>query len=566
MSDTLTHRYARPALAALLLTILFSSARAQQATPTPAAKEPATVSGRVTTNGGKPAREVPVVLAPTDWVIQREPVAKSSTDEDGRYKLTNVPPGRYHLTAISPGYVFAEAGADEWRMGKIVNVAPGDELKNLDFTLVRGGVVTGRVIDPDGKPVIEEYVTLLPADKSERKSGGGPSVGATTDDRGVYRVWGVRPGRYFVYAGHSREDNFRRGGGAGAFYPQTFYPSVPDESQAKVVEVTAGDEADDVDITLSKLEMTYAARGRVVDESGRPVQGVSAAVGSMTKGGRNFDGYVGGGVKTDERGEFTVRGLTPGDWGVWATEGDIYGGGGSQGSTYSDPAVFEVTDSDVSGLEVKMHRGAEVSGVITLEGTSDPAVIARFRESRFSAWVNTGDSSAGVPNYMSFKPSADGGFSLKGLRPGRLMLDLEWPRPKGFSLLYVKRDGIELREGLELHAGERVKNVQAVYAYGTSVIRGEVQFRNGVRPEGVTYVVGAHRAGNTMDSASAVLDSLGHFQIENLSAGEYELSLVDWSPNATNRSPLAKVSATVPAEGEVKVTLVYDMTARKEGQ
>ena len=213
-----------------------------------------------------------------------------------------------------------------------------------------------------------------------------------------------------------------------------------------------------------------------------------------------------------------------------------------------------------------MHRGAEVSGVITLEGTSDPAVIARFRESRFSAWVNTGDSSAGVPNYMSFKPSADGGFSLKGLRPGRLMLDLEWPRPKGFSLLYVKRDGIELREGLELHAGERVKNVQAVYAYGTSVIRGEVQFRNGVRPEGVTYVVGAHRAGNTMDSASAVLDSLGHFQIENLSAGEYELSLVDWSPNATNRSPLAKVSATVPAQGQVKVTLVYDMTARKEGQ
>ena len=63
-----------------------------------------------------------------------------------------------------------------------------------------------------------------------------------------------------------------------------------------------------------------------------------------------------------------------------------------------------------------------------------------------------------------------------------------------------------------------------------------------------------------------MLDTLGRFQIENLSAGEYELSLADWSPNATNRSPLAKLTVTVPAEGEVKATLVYDMGAKREGQ
>jgi hypothetical protein len=72
MSNTLTRTYARRALAALLLTLLSSAARTQAqqtVTPTPT-KEPATVSGRVTSNG-KPAREVPVVLMPAEWVAQR---------------------------------------------------------------------------------------------------------------------------------------------------------------------------------------------------------------------------------------------------------------------------------------------------------------------------------------------------------------------------------------------------------------------------------------------------------------------------------------------------------------
>lgn len=568
MSNTLTHACARRALAALLLLLSCAAhARARQTQPPTPVKDPASISGRVLTSGGKPAREVPVVLMPAEWVVQAGTVAKGVTDEEGRYKLTNVPPGRYHLTAVSPGYVFAEAGANEWQQGKVVNVSAGDELKDLDFTLVRGGAVTGRVTDSDGKPVIEEIVTLLPADARARKERSTSPFTAATDDRGVYRAWGVTPGRYLVYAGRTKEDNSRRDGyyGAGTFYPQTFYPSVTEESQARVVEVTAGGEEDEVDITLSlsKLSKTFAARGRVVDESGSAVAGVSIVVGSMTAGGRRFDGNISGGSKTDERGEFTVRGLLPGDWGAWATAGAIYGGGTD--SAYSDPAVFEITDSDVSGLEIKMRRGAEVSGVVTLEGTSDPAVLAKFRELRFGAWVNTGDASKGVPNYVSMQPGPDGSFRMTGLRPGRLMLDLEWPKPKGFSLLYVRRDGVEQREGMELRAGERVRNVQVAYTYGNSVIRGEVQFKGGTRPAGVTYAIHAIRPGGAIAGDAAILDSLGRFTIENLSAGEYELSMSDWSPNAVNRSPLAKVAVSVPAEGEVKTTLVYDMTPKKEG-
>jgi protocatechuate 3,4-dioxygenase beta subunit len=566
MSNTLTHAYARRALAALLL-LLSCAAHAlarQTQTPTPA-KDPASLSGRVTSNG-KPAREVPVVLMHAEWVVQSGgAVAKGVTDEEGRYKLTNVPPGRYHLTAVSPGYIFAEGGANEWQQGKVVNVSAGDELKNLDFTLVRGGVVTGRVTDSDGRPVVEEVVTLMLADARERKEKSARLFTAATDDRGVYRAWGVAPGRYVVYSGRARDDIFQRGVyDAGAFYPQTFFPSAAEESQARVVEVKAGGEEDEVDITLAKLTKTHAAKGRVVDEEGRAVRGVDIAVGSMSAGGQRFSGNMFSSSKTDERGEFTVRGLMPGDWGVWASPGDTYAG--TQGPTYSDPAVFEVEDSDVTGLEVKMRRGAEVSGTVTMEGTSDPAILARLREIWIGVWVNTGANSTGVPNYTRFQPAPDGSFKLTGLRPGKLMFDLEWPKPKGFSLLYVRREGVEQREGMELKAGERVRNVQVAYAYGNAVIRGEVQFRGGSRPAGVTYAIHALRPGGAIAGEPAILDSLGRFTIENLSAGEYELSMSDWSPNASNRSPLAKVAVSVPADGEVKATLVYDMTPKKEGQ
>jgi hypothetical protein len=570
MSDTLTHANARLALAALLLILLSPVARPQQsaASPPPAPpKDPATVSGRVTTAAGRPAREVPVVLMPAEWVAQRKPVAKGSTDEEGRYKLSNVPPGRYHLTAVSPGYAFAETGANMWQAGKVINVAAGDELKDLDFTLVRGGAVTGRVTDSDGRPVVEQVVSLIIADPRERKAKQPRPAVAATDDRGVYRAWGLPPGRYLVYAGTSRQDIYNYGGYAGtaAFYPQTFYPSVADESQAKAIDVTAAGEVEEVDITLGKLTKPFEATGRVVDEDGRAVVGAEVSAGPLAPGERRFFGSMFGAGRTDERGEFRVRGLTPGGWGVWASPPAAQSPE-QAGASYSDPVIFEVTDSDASGLEIKMRRGAEVSGVVQIEGTADPSVLAKLKELRFGAWVNTGKDSSGVPNYVQFRPSADGSFVIRGLRPGRVMFDLEWPRPKGFSLLYVRRDGVEQREGLDVRAGERVRNVQVAYAYGTTVVRGEVQFRGGARPAGVTYVVHAYRPGGAIASEPAALDSLGRFQIENLSAGEYELSLSDWSPNATNRSPLAKVSVTVPAEGEVKATLVYDMTPRKEGQ
>jgi protocatechuate 3,4-dioxygenase beta subunit len=373
---------------------------ATQTAPTDS-KDLSMVSGRVM-NGGKPAPDISVVLVPADWAVwspQMKTIARATTDEAGRYKLSNLPPGKYQVATIAPGYVFAEALAESWLFGKLINLAAGEELKDIDFTLVRGGVVTGRITDSDGKPVIEGSVSLIAADPRERKEGKPRPVYFTTDDRGIYRAWGVAPGRYIVYAGHGKEDMFQnRGGDEEGFYPQTYYPSVTDEAQAKPIEVTTGSETEDIDITLGKLVRTYKASGRVTDEDGRPVVGAQMVVGTISQDTHRFTGSMFGGAKTDERGEFRMGGLKPGDWGIWATMGELFSE--KQGTTYSDPATFSISDSDVSGLEIKMRRGASVSGFVTIEGTNDPTVLAKLSELMIGVWINTGPTGSASRAYV----------------------------------------------------------------------------------------------------------------------------------------------------------------------
>src|SRR5437764_1398768 len=54
-----------------------------------------------------------------------------------------------------------------------------------------------------------------------------------TDDRGVYRIYGLPPGRYLVSAGIpvGRDGGASMGRG-NSYYPQTFYPGVRDEAKA----------------------------------------------------------------------------------------------------------------------------------------------------------------------------------------------------------------------------------------------------------------------------------------------------------------------------------------------
>jgi hypothetical protein len=134
------------------------------------------------------------------------------SDAQGRFSFEQLPTGRYMIGASKPPYLDTAYGATRpGRPGTAISVTEGQRITNLAIKMMRGGVVTGFVTDERGQPLQNAAVRLLAI---ETKGGirvvgassnpmapsgftGGPGT-ARTDERGVYRLFGVSPGEYAV--------------------------------------------------------------------------------------------------------------------------------------------------------------------------------------------------------------------------------------------------------------------------------------------------------------------------------------------------------------------------------
>ena len=50
--------------------------------------------------------------------------------------------------------------------GRVLNLSANEAVEGIDFKLTRGGVITGRITDADGRPVIEERISLIAVDQN----------------------------------------------------------------------------------------------------------------------------------------------------------------------------------------------------------------------------------------------------------------------------------------------------------------------------------------------------------------------------------------------------------------
>jgi Carboxypeptidase regulatory-like domain len=179
----------------------------------------ASIGGLVTLSG-KPASSVTVTLVELDAMRRSEAYRwqrdgaiappfqqRATTDAEGRYRLSNLPAGSYRLRVESKSAVLASAGAGT---EKTITVDDGESREDVNFDFIRGGVITGRVTDENGKPLIAALIRVSVL----REVPGGPdktpqfemrrdghSEMYQTDDRGIYRVYGLPKGRYIVGSG-----------------------------------------------------------------------------------------------------------------------------------------------------------------------------------------------------------------------------------------------------------------------------------------------------------------------------------------------------------------------------
>jgi protocatechuate 3,4-dioxygenase beta subunit len=506
------------ALSILVLPSAFHSVQSQAAqTKT----ETATVSGRVSLKG-EPARGVTVILQMQTPGLSNAPRAK--TDESGRYHFTGVPAGRYSVFAVAPGYVSPEE-SDFSRRGKSLNLADGDKVENIDLEIKRGGVITGRVVDSQGRPVIEERVTLTRVDANNKPQGyflyNGNYDIYQTDDRGFYRIYGAPEGRYLVSVGQAESAGsatiiYRR-----EFYPRVFYPDATSESEAKAINVSEGSEASNIDITVSDPKQTYDVSGRVVDAGGgQPVAGVEVVVGRLMKDGRYAGGYSGNGARSGPNGEFRLFGVAPGMHAVVARPDNATGG------FISDPVIVDIGEGSVTGVEIKVRQGASISGVVIIEGTNDPKIQAKLLQTSLSATVRpTSQAQAAQVNSSFVRVKADGSFQLRGLHPGKAVLSVNHPmNARDLRMLRIERNGAPVSDGIEIEADEQVTGVRVILIHGSLAIRGELRVVGGPAPANYSFFVSPRRVDQPgLSLQGAEVDARGRFVIENLPPGEYDL-------------------------------------------
>jgi Carboxypeptidase regulatory-like domain len=497
----------------------------------------ASITGQIKI-GETPARGVSVALMSTDRRIDAQGNAQTrmTTDADGRYKFASLAAGNYRVNILSPGYIVF-GNSELVRNGQQVTLKDGEAIERIDFTMTRGGVITGKVTSNTNRPLIGEPITITAIDEAGKQVqfNAPEGVGFRTDDRGNYRVYGLPPGKYLVSAGRGNAQGGPPGFTANRTYQRTFHPEASEESNAAPITVEAGKEVTEVDIRMIAIE-TFAAVGRVVEaETGKAVAGVlighSIVRNNGGRGGAQMPQMPGGtdGLSGTE-GEFRIEGLARGKYSVYIVQ-DAQNP--LMTEYYSEPATFEITTTDATGLEIKLQRGASINGQIVLDGAANAGVLASLRVNA-SVRSNTGSAGGGRGSNPASVMS-DGVFRVAGLAPGRVSLNLSEannPGPfSGLQILRIEKDGAELQSGLEVTAGEQVIGVRIVAAYGTSSIRGVVKVEGGTLTQGMRLMVMARRTDGASGSGGrgggmmpAQVDAQGQFQIERLVAGTYEVT------------------------------------------
>jgi hypothetical protein len=291
---------------------------------------------------------------------------------------------------------------------------------------------------------------------------------------------------------------------------------------------------------MGRPQKTYAITGRVVNSENRPLPGIELGVIAHIEGG-NSSTNTRGGRRSDDKGVFRIEDALPGHY-------LIYPLNDPSSNSFGEPISFDVKNEDVSDLEIKMSRGASISGVA-------PPTTLRDRHS---------------DNFASSRISSDGSFRVAGLPPGKAVIQLTWnspSAPKEFLILRAERNGQNVINGIDIGQGEEVTGVRVVIGAGSGVIRGQVKIEGG-QLEGVRLSLYVRRASGASNfSRSIELDAHGRFAIEKLAEGDYKLLIGPMSVTVTgdagvktmSRMPTVEQTVSVTPGAVSEVTLVLSM-------
>jgi len=227
------------------------------------------------------------------------------TDQNGQYLFSQLPTGDYRLTASKPGY-FAKLGQATAPTANLpIRIGEGEA--KYDIPLVRGGAITGQILDDSGEPVVTARVSAYRIVRaSGRLMPAGPP--SSTDDLGHFRLYGLMPGSYVVAAQPPMYVAAANGGGPG--YAPTYFPGTPSLQFAQHLQIEAGQEGS-ADFTLTPATVTTIT-GRLEGIPG-PIDVGTVLLEPGDESGPQPISYTAH-ATVDKTGQFSLSGVPPGDY------------------------------------------------------------------------------------------------------------------------------------------------------------------------------------------------------------------------------------------------------------
>jgi len=487
------------------------------------------IRGRaVETASGQPLRRTTVrLMSPT----LSEP-RSTSTDAEGRYEFRELPAARYTLTALKNGYVTMNYGARSWdQPGRVIDLADKQQADRVDFSLPRGGVITGRVLDEFGDPVVGATVQPLRIDfvNGERRPFPSGST-MTTSDTGEFRLWGLSPADYQVMVNPQRSMDFGPASDNRTGYAPSYYPGTTNAAEAVNLRVTAGQVTTGIDITLSPTR-TATISGAALDANGQPQRRGNVMLMPRNPAGMFMGPQAGAQIRPD--GTFTISNVAPGEYTVRAT---IMGN--SPGTPPEQlTANVSVAGADVTGVILTPVRPIKVTGRITLDPPGSWVEAAAIRvmaqpKNPSPMFFTAGMTPPITSDDFTFELSSGSGTVLLRALPNS-------PGTPQWRLKSVRYDGKEIIDsGLELADGRDVDGVELVITNRQQLVTGVVTNAKGepVPDASVTLFSQSSDewAGVTRRIVPTRPDQNGRYSVRSLPPGDYFAVATD-APEASPR-------------------------------
>jgi hypothetical protein len=481
----------------------------------------ATISGTVSAPAGVTRTNLNVTAYTGDSIANY--AGNAQVGADGKYQLNGLPAGSYKLQfsggssgALSQWY----NNATSMETASAVSVAAGQDVGNVNATMVKGASIRGKITVPAGTDAAQLNVTAYTA-----ASETGYAASAMVAADGTYRLLGLEAGSYKIQFS---------GNNSGAL--TQWFNNAETFATAAAVAVTAGQDLADINGTLVK---GATISGKVTTPAGISVTRTNVSLFTADAAAT----YVGNSwVAAD--GTYRLVGLPAGSYKVQ------FSGNGSGALTqwYNNAPTPDTANpvtvtngQDVTGINASLAKGATISGKVTA-----PAGIGLTNISV------SADSADGKSIYVAYSAVAtDGSYRLVGLPTGSYKVRFAGNNSGAVDQWYNNAASAATANAVSLTAAQDLTGINATLVKGAT-ISGKLAGLSTGAQHPVTVLDGA---GATVKEGYS--DSTGAYSITGLATGTYKVAF-----NRSSGPSLAEAqffqnkaeSAGVGAASDVAVT------------